>query len=127
MKPKKIALIQVFEKMFSRVFILANAAIHGRAIKSAYTGLLPPGEENKDCEICCEVLDDGDRKPEKLNCGHVICAKCVQKIGKKECPFCDREKALFAQVCAPVVRQSETSTVPQCLPAPLPEIRRQKY
>ncbi|CAL4099781.1 unnamed protein product, partial [Meganyctiphanes norvegica] len=44
-----------------------------------------------ECEICCYIYDDDERRPKNLICGHTFCARCMAKEitnGKTTCPTC---------------------------------------
>ncbi|CAL4106500.1 unnamed protein product, partial [Meganyctiphanes norvegica] len=47
--------------------------------------------EELECEICCYIYDDANRRPKNLPCGHTFCSKCMAKEitnGKTTCPTC---------------------------------------
>ncbi|KAK3913328.1 Roquin-1 [Frankliniella fusca] len=41
-----------------------------------------------DCGICFESFDELTRTPKMVPCGHTVCFKCLQEIGRNECPTC---------------------------------------
>ncbi|KAK3922282.1 Roquin-1 [Frankliniella fusca] len=41
-----------------------------------------------DCDICFENFNELTRTPKILPCGHSVCLKCLQEIGRNECPTC---------------------------------------
>ena len=52
-----------------------------------------------DCKICLENYNRHSKKPISINCGHTICAKCIETLKKSNnrhpniltCPLCRQE------------------------------------
>jgi hypothetical protein len=42
------------------------------------------------CPRCNKLMDD-ERKPKTLECGHVVCEKCLKEQRSKHCPFCQTD------------------------------------
>ncbi|KAK3931720.1 Roquin-1 [Frankliniella fusca] len=41
-----------------------------------------------DCDICFETFNELTRTPKMVPCGHTVCFKCLQEIGRNKCPTC---------------------------------------
>ncbi|XP_026287133.1 uncharacterized protein LOC113212585 [Frankliniella occidentalis] len=41
-----------------------------------------------DCDICLEELNQVERVPKIVPCGHTVCLRCLERSDRKECPMC---------------------------------------
>ncbi|XP_026294363.1 uncharacterized protein LOC113218289 [Frankliniella occidentalis] len=41
-----------------------------------------------DCDICLEELNQVERVPKIVPCGHTVCLQCLEQSDRKECPTC---------------------------------------
>ena len=44
--------------------------------------------ESLDCSLCCERLNEAERCPRLLTCGHSFCSECLASLPQEECPNC---------------------------------------
>ncbi|CAL4126175.1 unnamed protein product, partial [Meganyctiphanes norvegica] len=58
-----------------------------------------------ECSICCEELNDSERRPRCLPCGHTICTLCIDKTikkGDRTCPSCRKPHHVTAADNLPI-------------------------
>ncbi|XP_062815075.1 ring finger protein-like [Anolis carolinensis] len=68
-----------------------------------------PVEEEPECPICTEPYDQEAHRPAPLNCGHVLCGRCLRAIleagsaadiGRVRCPICRQKTPMMEwEIC----------------------------
>lgn len=88
--------------------------------------------EDESCPLCCEPLDDTDRRTQLCECGYQLCAFCYQNILDNasrdlidpRCPGCrciyTREKVRMVELDAAECALLATSAASFRLASPLP-------
>ncbi|CAL4131713.1 unnamed protein product, partial [Meganyctiphanes norvegica] len=72
-------------EIFSHNYIFYSLLLDGIFMLSIHEMDIP------ECSICTEGLDDSERRPRCLPCGHTICTMCIDKSitrGDRTCPSC---------------------------------------